>query len=357
MKKIFTLAIATIITMGASAQDHVETNWDWQTVDGDGNINSVLSGADDTWQKEVNVSLDNFSIYMLNNANPDETTTPNLTSDNWDKYKEMKYATQHIYIETYDSEGNPTGGEFYAVCGTGVPAVKFIGGKKVKDGDPVTDEDGNEIWTVPMKASDGTTAGYVYYVPDGSMGAPTVGPFITLKANVAGEFKVGFWANKGGSRALYIIDRSTGKALNPLGDNPEYHAEGWVQGLRVLNLDSLSSDRSLIYLNPMPIDSSYVIQANPSEVGKYNNYNIGNNRKIGYLFFNAEAGKEYTIMGSNWQLGIQGVKFTTGTNGIRDINDPKKNFNVNAPIFNLAGQRVDKNYRGVVIQDGRKFIQ
>lgn len=30
--------------------------------------------------------------------------------------------------------------------------------------------------------------------------------------------------------------------------------------------------------------------------------------------------------------------------------------NENAPIYNLAGQQVDKNYKGVVIQNGKKFI-
>lgn len=32
------------------------------------------------------------------------------------------------------------------------------------------------------------------------------------------------------------------------------------------------------------------------------------------------------------------------------------NFDANAPIFNLAGQRVGKNYKGVVIQNGKKYI-
>lgn len=26
------------------------------------------------------------------------------------------------------------------------------------------------------------------------------------------------------------------------------------------------------------------------------------------------------------------------------------------PMYNLSGQRVDKNYKGVVIQNGKKFI-
>ena len=34
----------------------------------------------------------------------------------------------------------------------------------------------------------------------------------------------------------------------------------------------------------------------------------------------------------------------------------KPAFNENAPLYNLAGQRVSKNYKGVVIQNGRKYI-
>ena len=30
--------------------------------------------------------------------------------------------------------------------------------------------------------------------------------------------------------------------------------------------------------------------------------------------------------------------------------------NANAPMYNLAGQRVSKNYKGVVIQNGKKFF-
>lgn len=356
MKKTFTLAIMALLTLGANAQEQYEKNWDWQAVDADGNINPELGNATDGWKKEVTVTLTNYSIYMLNNANAEETITPNLTSENWDKYGEMKYSTQNVNVDAYDATGANISNRFYAVCGTGVPCVKFIGEAKTKDGDPEVDENGNQIYHVPQRESDGTKGGYVYYVPDGSMGAPTVGPFMTLTANAAGEFKVGIWANKGGSRALYIVDRATGKALNPWGENPEYHAEGWVQNYRVKTTVEGSDDNSLVYLNPMPIDSSYVLQANPSEAEKYHNFNIGNQRKVAYIIFKAEAGKQYTIMGNNWQLGIQGVKFTGGTNGIQNISDAK-NFNRNAPIYNLAGQRVDKNYRGVVIQDGRKFIQ
>ncbi len=46
------------------------------------------------------------------------------------------------------------------------------------------------------------------------------------------------------------------------------------------------------------------------------------------------------------------------TTGIANLNlNVNDNFDANAPIYNLAGQRVGKNYKGVVIQNGKKFIQ
>lgn len=41
--------------------------------------------------------------------------------------------------------------------------------------------------------------------------------------------------------------------------------------------------------------------------------------------------------------------------GIKEVNNGI--VNENAPIYNLAGQRVGKDYKGVVIQNGKKFIK
>ena len=46
---------------------------------------------------------------------------------------------------------------------------------------------------------------------------------------------------------------------------------------------------------------------------------------------------------------VNGV--TTGVNGITT-----DEADINAPVFNLAGQRVNGNFKGVVIQNGRKFM-
>lgn len=44
------------------------------------------------------------------------------------------------------------------------------------------------------------------------------------------------------------------------------------------------------------------------------------------------------------------------TTGINSIKSTTKAVGANAPIYNLAGQRVSKAYKGVVIQNGKKFL-
>ncbi|SEA56002.1 hypothetical protein SAMN04487851_10891 [Prevotella sp. tc2-28] len=46
---------------------------------------------------------------------------------------------------------------------------------------------------------------------------------------------------------------------------------------------------------------------------------------------------------------------TRGTTGINAVKS--ETIDVNAPVYNLAGQQVDKSYKGVVIQNGVKHIQ
>ena len=48
-------------------------------------------------------------------------------------------------------------------------------------------------------------------------------------------------------------------------------------------------------------------------------------------------------------------ELTTGTNISSAVVASKAN--TNAPVYNLAGQKVNKSYKGVVIQNGKKFVQ
>ena len=45
------------------------------------------------------------------------------------------------------------------------------------------------------------------------------------------------------------------------------------------------------------------------------------------------------------------------TTGIANLNvDANDNFDANAPMYNLAGQRVGKSYKGIVVVNGKKVL-
>ena len=53
------------------------------------------------------------------------------------------------------------------------------------------------------------------------------------------------------------------------------------------------------------------------------------------------------------QINIINIETTTGIDTVNQIDSA---INDHAPMYNLAGQRVGKEYKGVVIQNGKKFI-
>lgn len=76
------------------------------------------------------------------------------------------------------------------------------------------------------------------------------------------------------------------------------------------------------------------------------------------MAFDAET--EYNVVGIVGSVykdvpSIYIIKVEKNTaDGINTV--ATETINANAPMYNLAGQRVGKNYKGVVIQNGKKFI-
>lgn len=101
----------------------------------------------------------------------------------------------------------------------------------------------------------------------------------------------------------------------------------------------------------------------------------------GAIIFPVYEGISYLVHGAGTKVSTNGAVFTTepvtsfalvshdadsgeqtgvlnligSTDGINTINAAEAN--VNAPIFNLAGQQVSKTYKGIVLQNGKKRIQ
>jgi hypothetical protein len=85
----------------------------------------------------------------------------------------------------------------------------------------------------------------------------------------------------------------------------------------------------------------------------------GNQPFWGNVIIDAKAGKTYWLFQSNSQIGFQGYTFAPGKSkedmtGIESIKTIAEK--ANGARYNLAGQKVDSTYKGVVIQNGKKMV-
>ena len=103
-----------------------------------------------------------------------------------------------------------------------------------------------------------------------------------------------------------------------------------------------------------PVKKFYVVDGD-KKVQIYNGFHLDAYKDMAF-----DAEKEYNVVGivaSVYKevpsINIIKVEKNT-TEGINTV--ATETINANAPMYNLAGQRVGKNYKGVVIQNGKKFI-
>lgn len=174
---------------------------------------------------------------------------------------------------------------------------------------------------------------------------PAKGCYYEFTAQKNGELSIGIFLNKNlASNKLYIVDESTAaegyKALT--------NADLTIKGFRQNNNFEIEQGGAEAYAT-WTLTEEFLITHDNIAAG-------GTNRPFyGYVTFNAQAGKTYMILTPKNQLGLFGFTFTpSGGTGIETLVAAEK---ADAPIYNLAGQQVSKNYRGVVIQNGKKFIQ
>lgn len=123
------------------------------------------------------------------------------------------------------------------------------------------------------------------------------------------------------------------------------------------------------YLNDLVTIKNFTFSKEEYQAGKFNYYaNDGEQKIMIYDKFSKVGGvaeltegETYTATGLYGAIfkGIPEIlptqKVTAGTStGINNITTSAAD---NAPIFNLAGQKVSKSYKGVVIKAGKKMIQ
>jgi hypothetical protein len=75
----------------------------------------------------------------------------------------------------------------------------------------------------------------------------------------------------------------------------------------------------------------------------------------GTVEFDVAADESYYVFCTGSKIGFFGYIFTPGTeSGINTINAEVA---ADAPAYNLAGQKVGKNFKGIMIQNGKKVIK
>ena len=310
-------------------------------VDGE-NATNVVDG-----KSVVNIFTANVTVEAVGGATPanvdggaQDITPGSVVDAETHRYEVASVGTWNNV--TWKNGNNKTdindeaGTKLYFVIGSGNPYVKMYA---------------EEIYT-----DDAPTgryrAAYDYYKP--GMDMPQVGLYYKFTTKVDGKMKVQVWANKG-NRNTYLINGQTKEAV-------AYQATGYVNGQKVVNENNekvlnAEGQEMMRLFTPEEIQERH----NAKKVGEDGvdtaPYVIdeGGQAFWGWIMFDAKAGVDYWLFQDSSQVGFGGFEFTTGDGtGVREIIAVKND--ANAPVYNLAGQRVSPNTKGILIKNGKKFI-
>ena len=330
MKKIFTLISVVLCAMSVNAQ--TEESYSAVTNDALSAEYAAVVGDDGKTAKNV---VNGNSIVKFNTTNVDFEAMGSAEPTALDKGEDLTIGTKigdNMYEYTINSS-KPVTWEvakqadinFTYVKGQGKPAVTTYAEEIMTDGNPTG------AYRVVYNAFDPAVGGL-----------PVTGLYYKVTTKVAGALKIGMWANKG-NHPTYLVDAETKQVSNFLvegyinGQNDDQGKKKWLSNDEIRALGSA--------------EKPYIIGA-------------GNQPFWGNVVFDTEANKTYYLFQGTTQIGFQGFVFYPGKKkedvptSIEAITTKSnKALNANAPIYNLAGQQVDKSYKGVVIQNGKKMVQ
>ncbi len=175
---------------------------------------------------------------------------------------------------------------------------------------------------------------------------PLKGCYYKFSVKTTGTLIIGFFLNKNlANNNLILLDGAT-KApvaqdkieISAFRQNCNYEGEKRGEEAPVST-----------HAVPYTLDENYLISS------QYEQFATDKNRPLyGYLMFDTEADKDYYMFSPKSQMGVYGFYFQAAGTGIDAVKTVANK--VNAPMYNLAGQQVDNNFKGIAIQNGRKVI-
>ena len=196
------------------------------------------------------------------------------------------------------------------------------------------------------------------------------------------------WTSLNGNNSTYIrddsgalclynagLDLKAGQILNGTVNITRSSYNGTIQGAKN---DKTSKTTFTVTDGEAPIANTIKpadAASHVSDLVQFTNVNIVNNSNRFYIVdgdnkvqvYNGFHISGYTVAAAE-NVDVKGilVKYQTTyevypievpvATGITEIKADKAVLDANAPMYNLAGQRVDKSFKGVVIQKGKKFL-
>ena len=166
---------------------------------------------------------------------------------------------------------------------------------------------------IPYEKPDGTTATGSSYSPD-KKNVPAKGCYYMITPSKPGKMLVGIVLNA--NKSFYVVKKSTSEAL-------------------ATSAVTLTADGE---------EGTQV---------EYNDTYQVTDKLTGTAGFDVEANETYYVFCNGSKLGFFGYVFTPGTDtAIKNVDAAPEN----SEAYNLAGQKVSKNFKGIMIQNGKKVV-
>lgn len=335
MKKFFTLISVALVAMSANAQEVWKAAEYDLTQAKEEKLTQGIYGAGTADAPDTSVPGELVtSVITASTANVTMTglSTPNSLSK-----KDVEEGKTQVYWELKGKpadDANPNDALITDACNP-----KFAQYLMPK-GNP-----GAAHWEYYELNSDGDEvfrANDTYWNPGDNM--PAKGAYWKFETKAAGVLKLGVYVNKG-NHLLYVVDAATKQPLAPTSVNVAIYYQNTGSAYEG-SLDETTGVDTRKYLNEGVLADDYILA--------HTNGCTQNRPILGYVSFPVEAGKTYYVFNQKSQLGLYGFEFTTGdSTGIENV---ETETNANAPVYSISGQQVAKNYKGLVIKNGKKFI-
>ena len=358
MKKIFTLISMALVAMSVNAQE--AEIWDVSTEANQSIINTSI--ANPTKNKSVAYSIpqdtkqfpegtypDNLGdVTAWLEAQPDPAAyaiemneyvftsgTANVTikgvstpnTDNTAAQAWESNTTANLKLNGGNELGFPEFTTFIKPASGNPSVAHYEFYDTNSDGAPVFRANGDISWT------------------EGCGKLPQKGCYYEFTAAKAGTLIVGMRLNQNlVNNPLYIIDESTAAQGYKLVAKDKIS----IMGFRQNNNFEKEQGSTTTFVEYTLHDDYKVTPFN---------YNGGTNRPLfAYVVWEVAANTTYMMLGPSCQLGLYGFYFQP--DAADAISTVKADIQAaDAPIYNLSGQQVSKEYKGVVIQNGVKRIQ